>query len=154
MPSQAVLVVDERQDSLAHRLGSAPEQAQHPERCAATRSRSVEVIRECVGAEYYPSIAYDANGKPTVAYGTLRVNQGGQTIPAGLKFARRIGPSWDVEIVDPAGTPYAYKSMAYDPNGNPAIAYALAHDSAYDTLNFAHWNGSSWVPAGCSARCR
>ncbi len=49
---------------------------------------------------------------------------------------------WSIEIVDSgSGTFIGEVALAYDPIGNPAIAY---RDSTNDQVKFAHFNGSSW----------
>ena len=53
-----------------------------------------------------------------------------------LMFARWNGTSWDIECVEAGeGERYGDISLAYDFDGNPAIAYRN---------KFAHWNGDSW----------
>ena len=49
-------------------------------------------------------------------------------------------PQWAVEVVDSEGDNFD-NVLAYDPAGNPAIAY---RENTNGQLKFAHWNGFSW----------
>lgn len=83
------------------------------------------------------SLAYSA-GEAAISYHT-----GG---PKGrLKVARRTNSVWTTEKVDP-GAGAGYSSLAFDPLGNPAVAYSddINGDGGIATLKFASWNGSSW----------
>ena len=86
------------------------------------------------------SLVYAPNGGATIAYWL-----GGQS--GGLKLARQnpLTGAWTKAVVDP-GAGAKYKALAYDPLGNPAIAYSenIDGDNLLDTLMFAHWNGASW----------
>ncbi|UCF14765.1 MAG: hypothetical protein JSW59_15235, partial [Phycisphaerales bacterium] len=89
------------------------------------------------------SLAYDDSGNPSISY----TGAGSEKHPwkgSYLKFAHWNGSSWDIQTVDEAP---GSKSLAYDLNGNPAIAYQHSNGSRNDPdLRFAHWNGasSSW----------
>jgi hypothetical protein len=84
------------------------------------------------------SLVYDPSGYPSIAY--YQSGGGG-----GLKLARWNGASWVRQVVHP-GAGARYKSLAYDADRHPAIAYSddIDGDGWLDTLRFAHWNGSSW----------
>jgi len=80
--------------------------------------------------------AYDPAGRPAAAY-----NYSGKG--GGLRFARKTGGTWSKETVDPGGTRYC--SLAFGPDGTPAIAYAQAIDSSgFNTLRLARKPGSTW----------
>lgn len=83
------------------------------------------------------SFAWDSQNNPSMTYRlTFSLND--------LKFARRINGVWTKQTVDTADGA-AYKSLAYTPAGQPAIAYSTTNPSAYfDTLRYAEWNGSAW----------
>jgi hypothetical protein len=60
-----------------------------------------------------------------------------------MKFARRIGSTWYSELIGGAAQE---KSLAYDLQGNPAIAYSGDEDGdgTMSTLKYAYWNGAGW----------
>src|SRR5262245_51276543 len=84
------------------------------------------------------SLAYDRAGKPAISYAKL----GGS---GGLMLARLAGATWTRQVVDP-GAAARYNALAFDPVGNPAIAYSSDPDGngSLSALKFAHWNGASW----------
>lgn len=75
------------------------------------------------------ALAYDPTGNPSIAY--VELNTG------TLKFARRAGPSWQIETVDTTGLSSPV-DLAYDPAGKPCIAYG------WGKLKFACKTGTSW----------
>ena len=75
------------------------------------------------------SLTYDPfDGNPSISY---RVRAKGNI---DMMFAHWNGSSWDFEVVE-AGGGHRYSSLAYDPYGNPVIAYGG---------KIAYWNGASW----------
>lgn len=60
-------------------------------------------------------------------------------------LARLAGATWAKQVVD-AGVAARYNALAFDPAGNPAIAYSddPDGDGSLSALKFAHWNGASW----------
>ncbi|MCK4443963.1 MAG: hypothetical protein KAW09_05435, partial [Thermoplasmata archaeon] len=105
-------------------------------------SWDVEVVVEKGGTSH--SFAYDPNTNvPTISFSQ---KGRGRWAPYTLKFARYNpgSQSWDIEIVDDSNTPQ-YNSLAYDLDGNPAIAYSGSLTGQWrDMLKYAHWNGASW----------
>ena len=86
------------------------------------------------------SLAYDAQGDPSVAY---HVKAGQKQ---NLKLARWSGSAWVTELVE-AGVDARSKSLSYGSDGNPAIAYSdnlIGNDTTIDTLKYARWNGTAW----------
>jgi hypothetical protein len=84
------------------------------------------------------SLAYDPDGNPAMAY---RSKSGDKKLGLGrgLRVARRFGSDWVITMVD---SEYAnWKSLAFDLQGNPAVAYSADSNTK---VKFAHWNGSSW----------
>ncbi|MCZ6691760.1 MAG: fibronectin type III domain-containing protein [Planctomycetota bacterium] len=75
---------------------------------------------------------YNSGGVPGMAY-----LKGGNR-KKKLIFAERAGSSWTFETVDSGLSAGIELSLAYDDNGNPALAYEN------NGLKFAHWNGSSF----------
>jgi outer membrane protein assembly factor BamB len=55
--------------------------------------------------------------------------------------ARAAEPVWNIQTVDSAGDVGKYASLAFDPQGYPAISY---YDDSNDDLKFAWWSGSAW----------
>lgn len=96
--------------------------------------------RTVIGWE--PSLEYDPSRNPSIAY------CGGKAKTKGLKLARFVSGSWETELVDPVNMGIKhYVSLAYDADGNPAIAYSDDIDPdilSMETLKFARWNGASW----------
>ena len=86
------------------------------------------------------SLAFDSIGNPGIAY--IYSDLSPRT---SVKFARWNGISWDIGTVDSTGygVPFAggYLSLAFDPNGNPAISY---YDATNKDLKYAYFNGTSW----------
>ncbi len=72
-----------------------------------------EVIDETAKCGVWPSLAFDIEGYPSIAYvGSYR-----------LKFARFNGSEWNMEIVDNDGENGEYNSLAYNDQGNPMTSY-------------------------------
>ncbi|MCZ6692160.1 MAG: fibronectin type III domain-containing protein [Planctomycetota bacterium] len=93
------------------------------------------------------SLAYDPAGNPSISY-TAPVGKG-KSKTSEVRFARwnDLSQSWDVEAVEILGIRTRYNSLAYNPAGNPSIAYPDWLDdqlSGPDTLKLATWNEGTW----------
>jgi subtilisin family serine protease len=77
--------------------------------------------------------AFAPNGEPTISYGWGK-----------LKFARKNGSSWTIEVVDKARANNDYTSLVYDPGtGEPTISYR-ATQKGQGSLKFARKVGGVW----------
>lgn len=87
-----------------------------------------------------PCVAYYVDGEYTDSYGVTH----GQC----LKYASRTASTWAAGLVDETSLCGTYCSLAFDPSGNPAIAYyAMENHSGSLTLNdlrMARLSGSVW----------
>ena len=86
------------------------------------------------------SLAFDAAGRPAVAYALT--GKGG-----GLRLARYDGSQWRGETIDVEARAH-YLSLAFDAEGNPAIAYGddkTGNNSYSGGVRCARWDGSSWT---------
>lgn len=93
------------------------------------------------------SLAFDHSGNPGVSYNDNWADN--------LRYAHWNGSSWNVRIVSPSHYQGWGTDLAFDPNGNPAIALAgsivfdpsghpaIAFNRASSTM-YAQWNGSQW----------
>ncbi|MCZ6690189.1 MAG: hypothetical protein O7H41_11335 [Planctomycetota bacterium] len=77
-------------------------------------------------------LAYSSSGIPGITY-----LSGGRK--PKLKFAERVGGSWVVETVA-NGLSNTWLSLAYDGNGDPAVAFGTS-----DSLRFGHRVGGDWT---------
>jgi hypothetical protein len=85
----------------------------------------------------YSSLAFDSNGNPAISY-AMRSG----SVPTMTKFARRLGTTWSIEVVEwGASGAGEHTSLAFDPSGNPAIAYRLNNSD----VRYARWTGSVWI---------
>jgi hypothetical protein len=87
----------------------------------------------------YLSHALAPDGRSAIAY--YDQNHG------DLKFALATsendpGQGFDISTIDAVGNVGAHASLAYGPDGQPAIAY---FDATGLNLKFAHYNGSAWA---------
>lgn len=83
------------------------------------------------------SVALDAAGRPTVAYGRfIRNNE------SDLMFAVRSGGTWNIESLDSDGNTGHCTSLAYDGAGRPGIAY---YTSGLGTLKYISFSGAAWT---------
>ena len=104
---------------------------------------NVEVLVSKYSYSDFTSLAYDADGRPCIAY--LALSGRGSNAVEYLYLTCYDGSGWEIRPVRPAGA--RYKSLAFDPDGNPVIAYSddsLEGDDYLDTLKIAWWNGSDW----------
>jgi len=60
---------------------------------------------------------------------------------SNLASATTLPSTWAVEAVEAGADVGFYHGHAYDPSGNPAVAYS---QDSQDDVKFAHWNGASW----------
>ena len=81
------------------------------------------------GYYYSNSLAYDLSGNPSISY-YVRTNQGPGGEGEGLKFAFWDGSSWQTEFVEAGSNVAQANSLAYDPSGNPTIAYLDTIDTS------------------------
>jgi len=89
----------------------------------------------------WTSLAYDPRDRfPSISYVSVSKNDEGT-----LKLAHWDGTSWSLQIVE-VGARARYSSLAFDPAGNPSIAYSddVNRDRIFETLKLARWNGLSW----------
>ena len=106
----------------------------------------VRWVTENVATGAGPDLAYDLAGRPCLSliYGTK----------AEIRFARREGGRWTFQYVD-KGIFGEETSLAFDAQGNPAIAYEFPNRKTKD-LKLARWNGVTWstqvVEAAAGAR--
>lgn len=85
------------------------------------------------GAWHAPASATDpGDGNPSVAFGS-----------GSIQFAHWSGSSWKLETVQSVGQINDTCSLAYGPDGNPAITYVAKTPTP--ELRFARWNGSGWA---------
>ena len=105
-------------------------------------SWKVEAVETVGKINDHPSLAYGPDGYPSISYLA-------KTPTTGLRFARWNGSGWVTQSVDsdPSVDRYCtFSSLAFDSQGNPAIAYGARKGtgSDADTLKLARWTGSSW----------
>lgn len=98
---------------------------------AAPASAGFTVERVDGDTYFDPSLAFDALGRPHMAYGGVHLYHA--VFDAG---------SWSTEIVDPAEFVGRGSSIAFDGAGNPAISYV---DVDGAKLRFARWTGAAWA---------
>jgi hypothetical protein len=84
------------------------------------------------------SLVLNPLGEPSIAY-IAGGSTGKKGTPAGLKLAQRSGSTWTAEMVDSQGGSFPF--LAYDLNGNPAIAYQPPSNNA---IKLARKIGGSW----------
>jgi subtilisin family serine protease len=97
---------------------------------------TIETVETRYAGASLIGFAYDPSGRPAAAY-----QYSGRS--GGLRFARKTAGTWTMETVDPGGTRYC--SLAFGPDGTPAIAYSQAINSGfYNTLRLARKPGSTW----------
>ena len=87
----------------------------------------------------HTSLAFN-NGQPSIAYWS------GGSNPLLKRMQQQDSGSWLADVVDPRGGHWGLESsLAFDGDGNPAIAYGRVDEAGKPTvLAFAHWNGSGW----------
>src|SRR5262249_23736831 len=87
------------------------------------------------GGAQYPSLAFDAQGNPHVAYRDASDEV--------LMYATRAGGTWTIEEIDDKffGPDYSL-SLALDPSGGVHIAYLSDHDNI---IHYASRIGGSWI---------
>jgi len=103
---------------------------------------------EASNAGGWTALAYDAAGHPSVAY--HRTSGSRNRTVVELMFAVKVGAAWSRETVVTGGRSDFNKAMAYDPSGNPTIAYVesvYTQNGAflYHQLNFARKSGTGWT---------
>lgn len=75
----------------------------------------------------YRSLAYDSTGNPAIGFSSSNDT---------VKFARKMGTTWQIQIVDTSASGI---DLAYDPaDANPSLSYG------WGKLKFAHWTGGAW----------
>jgi len=89
-----------------------------------------------VGFSSYPSLAFDPQGKPAIAYDSAEGYE--------LRYAHFNGTAWDITVVQSGSTCYTMPSLAFDPQGNLAIAYCFCSGDENGDLYYAHFNGTTW----------
>lgn len=95
------------------------------------------IERVNMGVKHYTSLAYDADGNPSIAYND-DIDPDIISVET-LKFARWNGESWDIEIVETGVMFYGFcASLAYDPN--PPHYPSIVH--GYNEVRFLTRNES------------
>ena len=92
---------------------------------------------------FYPSLAFDADGDPAIAYYRCNATTGTNCDPTqdGLYLARRQGGTWSPEPVhtDPAVTDGLDPALAFV-NGQAVIAFQItSFDPASQTSSSSWW---------------
>lgn len=102
----------------------------------AWRTEVVETVGEVNDGT---CLVYAPDGNPSISYIA-------KTPTTGLRFARRTASGWVTQSVDTDPTNGGRHSLAFDAQGNPAIAYGVrvGAGSNVDTLKLARWSGSEW----------
>ncbi len=77
----------------------------------------------------YCSLAFDALGRPAIAYYALQNHSGSQTLN-DLRFAWKNGSSWQREVVASTGDIGLYNTLFYD----DGTAYISTFSSSDDTI--------------------
>jgi hypothetical protein len=80
------------------------------------------------------SLAYAPNGDAAISYL-------GSDLGEGLRFARLHHNAWNIELLDPDATA-STTSLAFRPDGNPAIAYPV---SGPGMIRYTYFNGVAWI---------
>ncbi len=87
--------------------------------------------------EPYPSLCFDLQGRPHIAYYS--------SSPRHLKHAWREGAAWQTAVVDSyPGTNYLFTSIVADNDDNIHIAYSINGGSV---IRYAVGQGASWTRA-------
>jgi hypothetical protein len=89
----------------------------------------------------HSSLAFGLNGQPAISYRLDDMAPGEPTIRS-LKFARFNGSTWELSTITSTVDP-EYTSLAFDPEGQPAIAF---YDRNSRDLKFARRAFVSPVP--------
>ncbi|UCG69452.1 MAG: PKD domain-containing protein [Thermoplasmata archaeon] len=92
----------------------------------------------------YNSIAVDSGDNPHISYYHFVPPPLPPDPPCGdpLKYASRIGESWEIQIVDNQSENIGlHTSLAIDSNDYPHICY---YDETNALVKYARWNGISW----------
>jgi hypothetical protein len=101
-------------------------------------------IDQTISGGLYPSLCFDNNGLPGIAY--YAVKSLGIWSMYDLRYSHFDGVEWSHVIVDIGirsnDTGY-FPSLKYDPDGHPCISY-FEWGNATD-LTFAHFTGSVWL---------
>jgi hypothetical protein len=95
---------------------------------------SIQTV-EAAGAASYSSLALDSNDNPCISY---------TGVNADLRFAKLLGTTWNIEVVDSGGNTGMYTSLALDMNDNPCISY---HDYTNGDLKYAATTGQTSITA-------
>lgn len=86
------------------------------------------------------SLRLDSQGNPSIAY-WVGSNGTDKRQNSSLKYAKRIGQTWQVQTVDSQGSVGGFASLAFDSLDRPRISY---DDFSNQGLKYAAWNGSVW----------
>jgi len=97
-----------------------------------TQGWQIETVDDDGRVGAWTSLALDAVGQPHISY--CRYDLAHLTC-TGLKYARRSGEGWQIEMVDGVGSVGRYSSLALDVAGRPHIAYYA--DSPDNNLKYA-----------------
>jgi len=92
-------------------------------------SWDISIADETVWCGRYCSLAFDALGRPAIAYYAMQNHSGSQTLN-DLRFAWKNGSSWQREVVASTGDIGLYNTLFYD----EGTAYISTFSSSDDTI--------------------
>ncbi len=93
-----------------------------------------------VGTIFQASLKIDALGGAHVVYAAHVA----EDEPAHLRYAQKIGDSWQKQIVDDSGDTGFYADLELDSSDRPHIVYFESRDIADSACRYAFWNGTTW----------
>lgn len=104
---------------------------------------ALTTIDSAGGVGLYTSLAFGPDGQPAIAYyNRTRYPDGDDGDNGNLEFARFNGTAWTLTTVDSTGDVGIDASLAFVPDGQPAISY---YDATNGDLKFARFNGTTWT---------
>ena len=95
-------------------------------------------------AAFQPSLAFAPNGWPAIAYSKVVMEDVYPDHHHELRFTRFNGTTWNIVSVDAPGIGGVLPSLAFGPDGHPAIAYLEVVNETQYRLRYAHFDGTRW----------